>query len=106
VVCIGGGLSIIPMADATLARPHRIVDGAEDDEAEVDDDGGAEHVPLSAAPSPTRDMSAREDFGLAGNVRSDVQVTGGESLVRAYVAQELARDLAKGKAPEFEDAPN
>lgn len=134
----------------------------EDDEEDVDDDGGAERGALSAAPSPTRDTSAHEDFGLAdgahlhhverheeiplagyllareidgravpeqelarlrsahetvvqtrkllpwgrGNVRSDVEVTGGESLVRAYVAQELAQNLANGKAVAFEDAPN
>jgi hypothetical protein len=143
--------------------PSRSLDVlAEDDEEEVDDDGGTEHGSLSAAPSPTRDMSAREGFGLAGgvhlhhverheelplagyllareidgravpeqelgrlrsahetvvqtrkllpwgrgNVRSDVEATGGESLVRAYLAQELAQDLAKDKAPGFEDAPN
>jgi hypothetical protein len=41
-----------------------------------------------------------------GNVRADVEATGEESLARAYLAQELAQDLAKGRAPGFEDAPN
>ena len=143
--------------------PSRSLDVlAEDDEdEEVDDDGGPEHDALSAAPSPTHKASAH-DFGVAdalrlppverheeiplagylfgrqidgravpkqeiarlrsahetvaqtrkllpwgrGNVRSDVEATGGESLVRAYVAQELAQDLAKGNAAAFEDAPN
>lgn len=41
-----------------------------------------------------------------GNVRADVRATGGESFVRAYVAQELAQELANSKSPAFEDAPN
>lgn len=152
----------MPLARGT-GGPGRSLDVlAEDDEEEVDDDGGTEHGALSAASSPTRDISPHEDFGLAGgvhlhqverheeiplagyllareidgravpeqelgrlrsahetvvqtrkllpwgrgNVRSDVEATGGESLVRAYLAQELAQDLAKDKAPGFEDAPN